>query len=288
MKKDVFFMLVASMLLIYSCSDDNESNSTTPETANLEIQNTGEIPSIALEKEQWKSVTISNEIVTRQQGISHYEFDIVALQTLIDTKDVNYIWFDVGLTRDNLMTFTATAENKFEEIVGQVTSQAITQQKSKTDFSILNQVKSVEPEIAPLETHILPNQFAYEYLTSMDKAYSNFEQLLLHDGERVERFGLNPVIVQRMLNTKGINTLALFLGQNYNDKLTTVFIAKDKGGNLLIDDSDDVNTSGKAFDFTQPCPNFCDPDSGCCIERCGPFNIFCCDYEDPCPDDEDE
>jgi hypothetical protein len=44
----------------------------------------------------------------------------------------------------------------------------------------------------------------------MNDAYRNFEAILDQGGQRVERFGLDAMVVKRMLMTKNINTLGLF------------------------------------------------------------------------------
>ena len=93
----------------------------------------------------------------------------------------------------------------------------------------------------------------------MKSGYNNFEAILDQEGQRVERFGLDAMVVKRMIMTKNIHTLGLFLGQNNKDKMTTVFISMDGNSNLLINNSADISTVGKAFDFTRPCPTTCDP-----------------------------
>ena len=269
MKNKVFIPLFM-MLIFFSCSEENESDVVTVETANLETQKT-----------RWKAAAITDELLVQQQHISHYEFNVFDLQSLIDDRYIVKVWFDIGLTDDNRITFTATGENEYGEVIGEVPSQAINQQRSKTDFSIFNSTREVTFDIAPEQSHILPHQDAYRYLTSVKRTAIDFEQSLLQDGQRVERFSLNPGIVQRILNTKNIHSLALFPAQNDKEKLTTVFIAKDKGGNLLIDDSQDITTAGRAFDFTTPCPNNCG--QGCqgelvCVSYCSIFGFeYCCE-----------
>ncbi len=110
-----------------------------------------------------------------------------------------------------------------------------------------------DPTVA---NHILSNGDAYLYITSMREGYENLEESLDHGGMRVERFGMETIVVKRMLQTNNIHSLALFLGKNNTHKMTTVFVGKDSYGNLLIDANSPSSTAGRVYDLTTPCPPF--------------------------------
>ena len=146
----------------------------------------------------------------------------------------------------------------------------------RADFSVLNKVKDVS--FGDQFNHILPNKDAYQYVTSMNDAYRNFEVILDQGEQRVERFGLDAMVVKRMLMTKNINTLGLFLGINKKEKMTTVFIGMDSNNNSLINASTDVSYAEKVFDGTLPCPDACD-ECKACVQYCDSPWGMCCKRE---------
>ena len=239
-------LAIAFSMLLFSCSQELQESSELNETANLLRQ-----------AKEWKTTPITQELVENQQNISHYEFEVNALKTLVDNLAVNYVWFDLGINNKNQITFTATGVDTNDNVVAQVTSMIVATSAYQADFSIFNRVQDV-PIGNNTFNHILKNKDAYKYLGSMKSGYNNFEAILDQEGQRVERFGLDDMVVKRMLMTKYIHTLGLFLGKNNKVKMTTVFIGMDQSKNLLIDTSTDESTSGKAFDFTRPCPTTCD------------------------------
>jgi len=253
-------------MLLFSCSQELQENSDTTESTNLLRQ--------ARERE---TTPISEELVENQQNISHYEFEVNALKILVENPAVNYVWFDLGVNAKNQITFTATGEDVNDAIVGQVASGIVATKTYQADFSIFNRVKEVS--FGDQFNHMLTNKDAYQYLTSMQEGYNNFEAILDQEGQRVERFGLDAMVVKRMLMTKNIHTLGLFLGKNNQEKMTTVFIGMDKENNLLIDASTDISTAGKAFDFTAPCPNDCEVAINVCAQYCDSPWWMCCRYE---------
>jgi len=246
-------LAIVFCVLLFSCSKELQEASVPTETAQI----TEETSQLAREATQWKTTPITQELIENQRAISHYQFDVNELKTLIDNSAVNYVWFDLGVNNKNQITFTATGEDTNEVVIAQVKSKIITTKNYQADFSIFNTVAEVY--FGEKFNHILPNKDAYEYVTSMKAAYNNFEAVLDQEGQRVERFGLDAMVVKRMLLTQNINRLGLFLGKNKKQKMTTVFIGMDANNNLLIDANTDISTGGKAFDFTHPCPTTCDP-----------------------------
>lgn len=260
------FVALAFCMLLLSCSQESQKPSNLSESVIVMRQT-----------EKWKTTIISEELVQNQRNISHYQFEVNELQALVDNTAVNYVWFDLGINAKNQITFTATGEDVNDALVGQVTSKIISTRTYQADFSVFNTVKEVS--FGSGFNHILPNKDAYQYLTSMKAAYSNFEATLDQEGQRVERFGLDAMVVKRMLMTKNIHTLGLFLGKNNKEKMTTVFVGMDFNNNLLIDESTDISTAGKAFDFTEPCPSTCD-ECRRCVQYCDSPWWMCCKDED--------
>ena len=249
-------LAIAFSMLLFSCSQELQETSAPIETTQI-----AETAQLARQAAQWKITPITKRLIANQRAISHYQFDVTKLKALVDNSAVNYVWFDLGLNSKHQITFAATGENTSNEIVAQVRSTIVTTKTYQADFSIFNTVEEVS--FGDEFNHILKNKDAYQYVTAMESGYANLEAALDQEGQRVERFGLDAMVVKRMLMTKKIHTLGLFLGQNNKDKMTTVFIGMDANNNLLIDNSTDISTAGKAFDFTSPCPSVCDPCSFC-------------------------
>lgn len=240
-------LVLATSLLLLSCSQELQENSNLNETTSLRVQ-----------ENDWKTVPITKELIDNQRKISHYTFEVNVLKALVENTAVNYVWFDLGINNKNQITFTATGEDVNKTIVGQVSSKIVSTQSYQADFSIFNRVEEVS--FRDQFNHMLTNKDAHQYLTSLQDGYNNFEAILDQEGQRVERFGLNAMVVKRMLKTKDIQTLGLFLGKNKKEKMTTVFIGLDMDNNLLINANTDSSIAGKAFDFTSPCPSECDRD----------------------------
>jgi len=244
--KKYIFSAAGAFLLLLSCSQETTEKI---EEANLTVQ-----------KNNWKTGVILQEIADNQQQISHYEFDVNALNELIADTRVTFVWFDLGLNDENQITFSATGVDGEDIIIGELPSFIISTQKYQADFSALKVMQDVRTEGVPPMDHILTSDDAYQYLTGTGRSLIDLENALTQEGFRVERFGYDVAIVKRMLLTHDIDRLALFFGTNKNQKLTTVFIAIDKYDELIIDANMDAPTSGRAFDFSLPRPPCCSPE----------------------------
>ncbi|WP_299678108.1 hypothetical protein [uncultured Dokdonia sp.] len=260
-------------LLFVSCSEDT---TVTPENA---------VADLTLQRSEWKTATLTNEIITNQQSISHYEFDATQLSKLIAQEEVTYVWFDLGLNTKNQITFSARGFNKKDLTNhGEITSEIIPTTRNITNIDILQQTKGAETGYNSKESHIISNEDAYNYIFSMNNAYNydSFEKGFTKQTVRVERIGFGKPVIQRILNTKDSKSIALFLGINKQQEIITILIAKDKNGNLIIDNSNDIETSGRAFDHggRRPPP----PHSNCggCAEYCESPFWMCCVAEPPC------
>ena len=271
--KKLFWTLCCVMILFGSCS---EGTSAIPENT---------IADLTLQRSEWKTATLTDEVITNQQSISHYEFDATQLSKLIAQEEVTYVWFDLGLNTKNQIIFSARGVNKKNETNhGETVSEIIPITKNITNIKILQQVKGAETGYATEETHIISNEDAYRYITSMDKAYNNdnFQRGFTKQGLRVERIGFDAVVIQRILNTEDAKSLALFLGANKRQAFTTVLIAKDENGKLLIDNNTDLQTSGRAFDEGHRRPPPASSNCGGCADYCDWPIWICCVAETPC------
>jgi hypothetical protein len=247
MKAKLYLLLFAA-IVFFSCSNELQETTTT---------NTLEA-TIKSQKTNWIEAKLTQNIIDNQRTISHYEFNIRELQILVNQPKVTYVWFDLGLNTNNQITFTATGEDKTTgEIIHQVASQIISTNNYIADFSIFLKAGDIQLVEDSKITHILQNSEAFNYLTKMQDAYNNFESVLDQEGQREERFGLDVDVVKRILNTADMNSLGLFLGINNKQKMTTVFIGKDKKGQLLIGENSKKERVS-AHDFTEPCPDACD------------------------------
>jgi len=270
--RKLFWILCSVIILSGSCSEDS---SVTPDTT----------ANFTLQRSEWKTATLTNEIITNQQSISHYEFDATQLSKLISQEEVTYVWFDLGLNTKNQITFSARGYNK-ENLTdhGHIAPEIISVAKNTTDINILQQVKGAETGYTEKESHIISNEDAYSYITSMNKAYNNdsFEKGFRKQGIRIDRIGFDAPVIQRILNTESAKSLTLFLGANKKQEFITILIAKDKNGELLINNSTDIETSGRAFDRGGKRPPPSHPGCGGCQEFCESPFWMCCVAQPPC------
>lgn len=100
----------------------------------------------------------------------------------------------------------------------------------------------------------------YEYISKWQGALEsgNIHGAIKNKGTRYRYFSLKKEVVAEMIAKTRIDCIALFLGINADNKMTTVFLQKDIFKNLILYNKNHPIKSGEAFDFTQPCPDNCD------------------------------
>ena len=252
MKKRVFVCIAAAGIFI-SCFQDS--------TTVIE-----EVEILTLQQNEWKTTSLANEIFENQKDISHYEFNSGELSKLISTDGVSRVWFDLGLNASNHLTCAITGVNVEDIVLGEVASAIVYRSDFQIDFLKFYNVEEESIDEKLISPHILENKDVIQYLTEANKSFNAFESAFMHDGLKVERFGLEAVVLQRILQTHDMESLALFLGLNKTQKMTTVLIAKDTMGQLIMDSGGDIFTNGSAWDFTEPCPTMCDANYWGCTE----------------------
>jgi hypothetical protein len=108
--------------------------------------------------------------------------------------------------------------------------------------------------------HLLSYASTFDYINHWDKALDtqDIEDLITDDGIRFRYFSLEKEVLVDMITKSNVESIGLFLGLNSENKLTTLFLKKDMQ-NLLILNSGQRNEGGDSLDFTQPCPDYCNP-----------------------------
>jgi hypothetical protein len=55
---------------------------------------------LTTEINQWKTQTISTQLIDKQNKISHYEFDAKKLSTIVINAEASILWFDAGVNKE--------------------------------------------------------------------------------------------------------------------------------------------------------------------------------------------
>ena len=234
MKPTYFGLLIALGITVGACQQD-ETSTVTPETT---LQTT------AL---NWKYATPHTVFKSATTG---FEISKATLDTALAIEDISSVRF-VLETLDNQLQIRVVGVS---ESGLQTTGTVVTQQNLAT---AINQVALTATNTANttalskgVAAHVLQPVQATAYIHAWQKAFENsaLEEFISYDGERIRHFSMPAKVVQQMANAGDVQ---LVWGLNTEGKLATVFLPSTSKNN---------KEQEYIYDFTEPCPPFCDRD----------------------------
>jgi hypothetical protein len=222
-------------------------------------------------QKNWNNKELDITFYNNQSILSHYHINADKLRSIVQNESVIKLRFILGLNQNQELEIEIAGIDNYGKITSSFTSTKNTNTIFKTSIDNLNYSTYKYINESNSSTHLLPYKTAYRYINKWEKAIQQkqIETLISYEGKRIRYFSLPKQIVNDMTASSNVNAIALFLGVNDKEKLTTVFIQKTHDGNLLLkeehhflgsttNENDDDNNEGNIYDFTKPCPNLCD------------------------------
>ena len=175
------------------------------------------------------------------------------LQNVVQPKEAYQVRFIPGFINGDLH-FKVVSIDQFGTILSEETVAQQTELKLGVQVNKLRDQQLLERNIpSTVKKHIMTYALADQFITAFhNKAKPNINEITSYNGDRIRHFAYTPEVVKDMIANPA-EGFSLSLGVNQEDKLTTVFIPLQ--GNEVIN----TKEGGSAYDFTQPCPNTCDP-----------------------------
>lgn len=252
MKKKVIILATAIFAIAYACTSETANTTATPEP-------------VTLASTKWQETPLTQDFFKHQKSLSHYSFNTADLQTILSTENIHKFKFELGL-KNNKLQITAIGVDAKGNVLGKsIADEQTTENTYKKSINNLAkntyQYTLARKSKAVVGKHLLSYKSTYSYITKWQNALKeeNIENLISYNGERIRYFSLEKEVIAEMVAKKGANKVALFLGLNANNKLTTVFMLKNN--NTLQLKKSSVEEGGYVYDFTTPCPHVCDDES---------------------------
>lgn len=215
----------------------------------------------------WQNNVLSTAFFIQQQNTSHYHFDKSELVKTLKEKNLTKYRFVMGYDNDHISITLVGMDKNGKEITSLPATMYNNNQEYETAlYKIKNSSFSYSKnslEAPFVGQHLLPYQSVYSYILKWKNLLitKDIENAITDNGIRYRYYTLQKEVVADMIASDSVNSIALFLGLNAQNKLTTVFLQKDKNDQLIFSqDKQQQNkgSDGKAYDFTSPCPNTCD------------------------------
>lgn len=220
-------------------------------------------------QKNWNDKELDITFYNNQAILSHYHISADKLRGILQNESVIKFRFILGLNENQELEIEIAGIDDNGKVTSSFTSTKNTSALFKTSINSLNY--STYKYINTSNSHLLPYKTAYRYINKWEKAIQQkqIETLISYEGKRIRYFSLPRQIVDDMTASSNVNAIALFLGVNDKEKLTTVFIQKRHDGNLLLKEehhflgsttngNEDDDNEGNIYDFTKPCPSLCD------------------------------
>ncbi|WP_044401916.1 hypothetical protein [Lacinutrix sp. Hel_I_90] len=239
---------------MFGCSSTSDDSKDTVQEVAVPISNT----EILNQYEAWQSADLKTLFSNAEQKMYSYTFDKEVLQQLINNEETAFFRFFLGVQNNTLEIYcsgltkerqTVDALQKGEQQVCSFNLKEETNSKSAFDIT---SVKS-----AAVRKHILDKSAATDYLKNWEVAINDsatLEDKVSYDGTRIKHFTIGQEAIAYLINNDNVASVALVLGLNKENKMTTVFYGKNRAGALLSSKTDD----SPVLDFTAPCPTTCD------------------------------
>jgi len=271
MKTKKLFLALFAFVALIACSE--QENSTIES-----------LDSFSIAKQNWQERTLTSSFFDNQSSISHYSFSKKDLLSALSTPDLDNFRFVLGLQNDQIIINLVGVNRNGEEIVSITSDTNVNQGLYKASIASLEnnsfQYSRARLDAPFIGKHLLTYDATFQYINNWNKALTtqDIEELITDSGTRFRYYSLEKEVLADMVSYDNIESVALFLGLNTDNKLTTVFLKKDVN-DLLILNTTQRSEGGDVLDFTHPCPDWCPAPKHCICED-GSTEWYCCPKED--------
>jgi hypothetical protein len=254
MKTKKLFLALFTLLTLAACSEQE----TTPLNA---------VDVSAVAENTWQESRLSKTFFENQKNVSHYNFSKKDILDALATPDLRNFRFVLGLEYDELRITMVGIDTEGKEIVSLRSAVYLDPGNYSKSIDKLENIPFVYSENR-LQTpivgkHLLPYHDTFTYVTKWKNllATENIEEAITDGGVRYRYYSLEKEVIADMIASNRVQSIALFLGLNSQNELTTVFLQKDVNDALILYTNPfvqrDGSEGGDSYDFTNPCPNMC-------------------------------
>lgn len=268
MKTKKLFLLLLVMTTMMACSEKENSHI---DNANLNAE----------ASKNWQEAELNNSFYLHQKNLSHYSFTSAEISDALSKPNLRNFRFVLGLENDELTIDLVGIDDSGNEIVRVSPTHVFNSDDYSKSIDYMKDspitYSSQRKQISIVGRHLLEYNDTYKYITAWNNAIESksIDKLITDSGERFRYYSLEKEVVADMVSKNSVKSIALFLGVNSDNKLTTVFLQKDLNEQIITRDVTSRNgEDGDSYDLTTPCPNLCD-DCGCpdgtrvwCWETC--------------------
>jgi hypothetical protein len=193
-----------------------------------------------------------------QQQVTAYLFQLKALSSVVNAKKVVNIRFVLSLQNNAIAINAVGVDNKGKELVN-CNSAVFYDPEYDQKLIKLNTLNSKENA----SQHILSSKNALAYIQRWKEALKqgmDLNSVTSYNKERIYHFSMPKAIMQKMILGNNSNNIALFLGINNNNKMTTVFMKLERNNASLLPNAsmdESAESADPIYDFSEPCPPLC-------------------------------
>ncbi len=255
MKTKTFLPFVLFVTICLACVTDQFTNTLI--NSEVELQ------------KNWKTAELTSSFYNNQIVLSHYQIDAKKLRDITLSPLVTNFRFTLELNQNQELQIEVAGVDQKGVILSSFSSIINTDSNTKNSIDQL-QFSTYIYDINPLDLsltdkHLLSYKSAYTYINNWEKSIQNqqIKSLITYNGERIRYFSMPKEVVKAMVSPQKVTSIALFLGLNGTNKLTTVFIQKNSAGSLILNTAYNKSgiypedNEGDIYDFSKPCPTFC-------------------------------
>lgn len=252
MKTKKLFVAFFTMIALLACTEEE----TSP------IENLNASTTIDA-KRNWQESTLGSSFFETQKTISHYSFSKKDIKLALDNPSLVSFRYVLGLENDQIiisMVGIDASGNELNLIQGKTNlySQSISNAINGLKNSPF-QYQKAQLDKTIVDMHLLNYNATFTYVNNWSNALDSesIEEMITNSGVRYRHYTLEKEVVMDMISNSKVENIALFLGLNSHNELTTVFLTKDKEDNIILNNGQRNDVGGGSYDFSQPCPNVC-------------------------------
>ena len=248
MKIKTFLMAVFAITLFIACSEQ-ESNPITSNSNSVDLQ------------KNWQERALTTDFFDNQKSVSHYDFSKKDIERAFENSTLNRFRFVLGLENNQIVISMVGVDEKGNELTSINSTVFFDSELYHSSIKNLEnssyEYSRTRIEAPIIGKHLLSHSATFDYVDKWSKALAsqNIEEMITDSGVRYRYYTIEKEVIVHLISKANTESIALFLGLNAENELTTVLLGKDENNQLT---PNNTNRSGdEIFDFTNPCPNAC-------------------------------